>query len=150
MFKCILVPSDRSEAVTSPLHAAIALARQLGGKIVLLCVADQLTFNPFSESVPATDWQAYEARERVLALQHLEALRRTVDEAGVRCDPALAQSDTPAQKILETAQQHQCDAIFMSAHRRPRLLQLFVGSQTQKVLAHATVPVMVFREPVAA
>jgi nucleotide-binding universal stress UspA family protein len=33
----------------------------------------------------------------------------------------------------------------MASHRKSKLMQLFVGSSTQKVLTHAHIPVMVFR-----
>ena len=70
--------------------------------------------------------------------------------------PAMAQTRTVAvtfddlpyqatSEVTRAAEEYQCDAIFMASHGRRGLSRLIAGSQTQKVLAYAKVPVVVLR-----
>jgi len=66
-------------------------------------------------------------------------------QAGVACETVTAQSFNPYEEIIEVAKKYQCDAIFMASHGRRGLNRLFLGSETQKVLAHSDIPVLVLR-----
>lgn len=145
MIKTILVPTDGSDTSRPAITAALDWLRQVDGKLVVLSVADTLSYNPLAEDVPSIDWKAYEAAQRQRAQRILDEVAASARQAGVACDTVLEQSDDPAAMILDTARQRQADAIFMASHRHSRLSRLFVGSQTQKVLAHTGLPVMVFR-----
>jgi nucleotide-binding universal stress UspA family protein len=56
-----------------------------------------------------------------------------------------AQSFSPYEAIIDTAKAKGCDVIFMSSHGRKGLSAVLLGSETQKVLTHSTIPVMVYR-----
>ena len=56
-----------------------------------------------------------------------------------------AQAFNPDEEIISAAEKHHCDAIFMASHGRSGLSRLFLGSKTQRVLAHSTIPVLVLR-----
>ena len=47
--------------------------------------------------------------------------------------------------IIDAAREVGCDIIFMASHGHRGLTGLIVGSVTQKVLSHSTIPVLVFR-----
>lgn len=145
MLSNILVPTDGTDAVDAPLKAALELARKTGGKIVTLTVASELPLDPAANTMPASEWKNYEKYLRDEAAKNLAPVTIAAREAGVPCEGVVEQGDDPAEKILAVAQRLGCDAIFMASHRKSALMKLFVGSSTQKVLAHATVPVMVFR-----
>jgi nucleotide-binding universal stress UspA family protein len=51
----------------------------------------------------------------------------------------------PWQSILDTAKQEGCDLIVMASHGRRGVSALLLGSETQKVLTHSTLPVLVVR-----
>jgi nucleotide-binding universal stress UspA family protein len=57
----------------------------------------------------------------------------------------VVQSGTPHKEILNVAANKKCDVIFMASHGRKGVSRLFAGSETQKVLADTTIPVLVFR-----
>ncbi len=145
MIQTILVPTDGSADLAGPLQAALAIAKQSGGKIIALTVANELPIDPAANTMPASEWERYERYLRGEAAKHLVAVTDAAAAAGVRCVTVIEQGDDAAEKIVEVAERLQCDAIFMASHRKSKLTQLFVGSSTQKVLAHAKVPVMVFR-----
>ena len=48
-------------------------------------------------------------------------------------------------RIIAAVQAHGCDLIFMASHGRRGVEALLLGSETQKVLTHSTVPVLVYR-----
>ena len=56
-------------------------------------------------------------------------------------------NDLPYEGIIETASSEGCDLIFMASHGRRGLVGLLLGSETQKVLTHSTIPVLVYRAP---
>ena len=63
----------------------------------------------------------------------------------MRCKTAFVTSDRPWQAIIKAVQKHDCDLIFMASHGRRGLAGLLLGSETQKVLTHTKVPVLVHR-----
>jgi nucleotide-binding universal stress UspA family protein len=51
----------------------------------------------------------------------------------------------PWDAILSAAKKHKCDLIVMASHGRRGVSALLMGSETQKVLTHSSVPVLVIR-----
>jgi nucleotide-binding universal stress UspA family protein len=47
--------------------------------------------------------------------------------------------------IIRTAQRKGCDLIAMASHGRRGVQGLLLGSETQKVLTHSKIPVLVYR-----
>ena len=87
----------------------------------------------------------YEARAEKVAQTHLGKIRKLAEAAGIRCEGHYAKSDFPADAILQAVERYRCDSIFMGSHGRSGVSKLLLGSQTQKVLAAANVPVVVIR-----
>jgi nucleotide-binding universal stress UspA family protein len=65
--------------------------------------------------------------------------------AGVPCETVNAQSSSPYEEIINAAKKSGCDAIFVASQGHRGLGKLFVGSETQKVLAYPSIPVLVVR-----
>jgi len=63
----------------------------------------------------------------------------------VRCEAMTAFAESAALKIVEVAAASGCDLIFMGSHGRSGWGHLLLGSVTNKVLSHATIPVLVHR-----
>ncbi len=61
------------------------------------------------------------------------------------CSTEKAVSDDPYQMIISTARDRHCDLIVMGSHGRRGVKGLLLGSETQKVLVHGSVPVLVYR-----
>lgn len=58
---------------------------------------------------------------------------------------ACATGDHIFQAIIDEADARQCDLIVMASHGRRRVQALVIGSETQKVLTHTKIPVLVYR-----
>lgn len=147
MFKCILVPTDGSPLSLKAIGPAVQLAKEQNAKVVGLYVAPAYRGNVFEESttegyVPPDQ---YESKARKHAEKILDAVKSAASGAGVPFTCAHALSDSPYEEILKAAQRYGCDLIYMSSHGRRGVAQLLLGSETAKVLAHATIPVLVHR-----
>ena len=98
-----------------------------------------------SESAFLPDQTRYEQQMQDHARRHVNEVSEVARAAGVPCETRVALSFSPYEEIVRLADELGCDAIFMASHGRKGVNRLFVGSETQKVLAHSTLPVMVFR-----
>ena len=77
--------------------------------------------------------------------QILEEALEVAKAAGVDATADAVVDDLPAEAILAAAKKHGHDLIFMSSHGRRGLSALLLGSQTQRVITHASLPVLVYR-----
>jgi nucleotide-binding universal stress UspA family protein len=147
MFKHILVPTDGSPLSAAAVHAAVRLAAALGARVTGLFAAPPATPIVYRDALPvgyATP-ERHAKMIRRAARAHLAVIERAAQAAGVPCETLSVTSDYPAEAILETAGRRGCDLIFMASHSRRGLRGLLLGSQTQKVLAAAKLPVLVYR-----
>jgi len=64
---------------------------------------------------------------------------------GVKVRPETATSDLVSETVIATATKHNCDLIVMASHGRNGLKRLLLGSETQQVLTHSHIPVLVLR-----
>lgn len=146
MFKTILVPTDGSPLADKAINAAIEFAQTSGGKIIGLSVAEPYPYTPMTDGSVAVDANAYEDKMREMAHLHVQKIANAAQAANVPCEICVRQSFRPYEEIISVAISNKCDIIFMASHGRKGLSRLFVGSETQKVLAHSAIPVLVFRQ----
>jgi len=146
MYKQILVPTDGSDLSRAAVRQAIQMARSLNAHLTVLYVqpecpkplgGEAFTMGPFKEEFLR---QSAAAANEILTQAKLE-----VEQADIRCKCCTATSDEPWLVIIATAKNEGCDLILMASHGRSGLSGLLIGSQTQKVLTHCKVPVLVCR-----
>jgi nucleotide-binding universal stress UspA family protein len=144
MFKKILLPTDGSELSDKAIAGAMQMAAKLGARIVGLTVVEPYSYSSLSEYRPES-FDDYEARMNEAAAERLAKVKSAAAAAGVAIETTTVKSFSPYEAIIETASKNGCDVIFMASHGRRGLNALLLGSETQKVLTHSTVPVMVYR-----
>ena len=147
MFKNILVPTDGSELSDSTVARAVSFASEAGARLTFFYAQPDFPMPIYGEGAlidPTTPDQfrraAKEEADRILA----EA-KAMAEKENVPCDTDTVVSDTPWEAIIDCAQRHGCDLIFMASHGRRGLAGLLLGSETQKVLTHSKLPVLVYR-----
>lgn len=145
MFSKILVASDGSAHSDKAAHAAVELAQQVAGRIVAISVAEPYPFPPISESPYYGGSEAYERRALEFAQEHVDRIAAMAAAAQVPCETVVVHGINPHEEIVAAAERLGCDAILMATHGRKGLNKLFAGSETQKVIAHSPVPVIVMR-----
>lgn len=145
MYKRILIPSDGSEASQRAILAGVDFARELGAEVVGLTVTPAFhVLSTDSEMLEDTPEQ-FTANSAARAGRILADVENAAREAGVPYRGEHVVDDDPYAAIVATAQRLGCDLITMASHGRRGLKGPLLGSETQKVLVHSTVPVLVHR-----
>ena len=145
MYQKILVPTDGSALADQAVTAAIDYARCAGAVVVAFSVAQPYPMLPMVDGAMMIDPVVDSAELQRLAQQAVDAIARTAQAAGVACETHTSLSFVPYEEIIRAAGEYGCDVIFMASHGRRGLSRLLAGSQTQKVLAYSSIPVMVLR-----
>jgi nucleotide-binding universal stress UspA family protein len=145
MYRNILVATDGSRLSAKAVTHAIALARALGATLTgfyaspdypLPAYADGVMYDPVSP-------KEYAAMCKKEADRILNAVGAKAKAAGIQFTAAQAIAAAPWEAILAAARKQKCDAIVMASHGRRGVSALLLGSETQKVLTHSKLPVIV-------
>lgn len=145
MFKHVLIPTDGSKLSDKAIDKGVKFAKQIGAKVTgFHAIPEFRTFTGIAEMLEQTAGQ-YKATAKVEAGKILDALRRVAEKAGVECNGETVFSDYPHEAIISVAQRRKCDLIVMASHGRRGLRGVLLGSETQKVLTHSKLPVLVLR-----
>ncbi|MDF3840036.1 universal stress protein [Cupriavidus basilensis] len=144
MFKHILAPTDGSELSKIAVDAAIVFAKTMGAKLTAYTCLEEYPFLQSSDAGHQTR-KAFEEHAAAEGRRRLDAVAAAASAAGVVCETDMTVSSVPYRGIVDAATRHGCDVVFMASHGRRGLEGLLVGSETQKVLTHCHVPVLVYR-----
>jgi len=145
MFKHILVPTDGSPLSEAAVDHAIEFARSIGAKVTGLHVIPSFrTFTYHAEMLEDTR-EKFEKDSKAHAVQFLSKIERAARDAGVEYRIMFVTNDHPYQAIIDTARETGCDVIAMASHGRKGVQGMLMGSETQKVLTHSEIPVLVYR-----
>ncbi len=147
MFQHLLVPTDGSPLSQEAVTRAISFAKEAGARITFFCAVQPAPkmYYGMGAIFDTHAFATYRDNMQGAANEILDAAEKFAEEAGVPCSKALLVSEEPYEAIIEAATQHQCDLIFMASHGRRGVSGLLLGSETQKVLTHTAIPVLVHR-----
>ncbi|MYM37367.1 universal stress protein [Duganella sp. FT94W] len=147
MYRKILITTDGSAVSSKTACAGVQFAEQLGAEVLALFVAPEYQYPVYVEIIPPSypSEQEYRAAMQRAGHDHTRDVADSCARRGVRCETLTAFHESAALKIVDMAQQHGCDLIFMGSHGRSGWGQLLLGSVTNKVLQHSTIPVLVHR-----
>ncbi|CUI26344.1 universal stress protein [Achromobacter xylosoxidans] len=146
MYKHILIPTDGSQLSSEALVESLDLAKSLGAKATILTVEEPFHVFAMGAAQVAHSLNEYQDQIRAQAERLLSAAATQAREAGVPCETLRATHEDPYQAIIDAARERHCDLIAMASHGRRGMAAVVLGSQTQKVLAHSTTPVLVYRK----
>jgi nucleotide-binding universal stress UspA family protein len=144
MYQRILVPTDGSEITKKAVDTAVGLARLMGAKLYTLSVKEPFPYSAISEMQPTPPQEFYDAQDRI-ATARVDAVRQACSAAGLDCDASTVEALHPWEAIIEHAKNNACDLIVMASHGRRGMSALLLGSETQRVLIHSKVPVLIVR-----
>jgi nucleotide-binding universal stress UspA family protein len=147
MYQRILVPTDGSPLSKKAVKSAVELAAGIGAEVVALNVVSRYPVSYFEGGVSISPKEVGRIEkqwaENGQALA--DAAVKTAERAGVKAKGVTARSDLVAEAILAAARKHKCDLVVMASHGRKGLKRLLLGSETQHVLTHGDIPVLVLR-----
>jgi len=145
MFEHILLPTDGSKLSEKSIKQGVRMAKALKASVTALHVSPKFhTFTYQIDMLESTSADYAEACE-TKASNYLDFVKRVAAGAGVECDVVHVVSDQPFKEIVKTAQKKKCDLILMASHGRRGVEGFLLGSETQKVLTHSQIPVLVYR-----
>ena len=145
MFKHILLPTDGSPLSEAAVEKGIDFAKSMQARITGLCVVPKEYASYCDAEIPGNFNEQAEAECKENAKLHLLALKKVAQGAGVACDVVIETTDQPYEAIVNVADHKGCDLIMMASHGRRGVGALLLGSETQKVLSHSKIPVLVYR-----
>jgi nucleotide-binding universal stress UspA family protein len=141
MYKTILVPTDGSALSDKAIRTAVEFAQLTGARLVGVSVAEPYPYSPMSEGAITIDASAYQEKMTDIAKLNVQKIADAASAANVICETHVRQSFSP----YDVANLQGCDIVIMASHGRTGLNKLFLGSETQKVMAHSMLPVLVIR-----
>jgi nucleotide-binding universal stress UspA family protein len=146
MYKHILLPTDGSPQSKKAIAGAIALAKSIGAQVTGLFAAPPATPIVYRNNLPAGFSTMAEHKTAIekSATTYLGVIEQAAKKAGVPCQVVTVTSDYPADTILATAKKKKCDLIVMATHGRRGISAVLLGSETQRVVTHAEIPVLVY------
>jgi nucleotide-binding universal stress UspA family protein len=141
--KKILVPTDFSDHAEYALKVAAQIARENDGEIFLLHLLDLPTHGNDAvgnaAEVPEVMFFMKKVHERFDELKNADYLEGlTVSEA--------VQFDRAFEGIIKTSKEHNIDLIVMGSHGASGFQEMFIGSNTEKVVRTSDVPVLVIKK----
>jgi len=147
MYQRILVATDGSTLSKKAVSNAISLAQLTGAELVALKVIPRYPQSYFEGGVAlaASEISRIEKQWAEHGQSIVDAVAKSAMSKGVKVKAITAKSDIVSDAIIGTAKKHKCDLIIMASHGRRGIKRLLLGSETQQVLTHTHVPVLVLR-----
>ena len=147
MYQCILIATDGSPLSDKAVEAGLSWAALAGAAVVALKVIPHYPRSYFEGGLATdtNDMKRIEQQWSEAAHTLVNAIKNQGEAQKVAVTPVVVKSDLVAEAVIETAQNHHCDLIVMASHGRKGIQRLLLGSETQHVLTHANVPVLVLR-----
>lgn len=147
MYQRILVATDGSELSNKAVQSATELAALTGATLVALKVVPRYPRSYMEGGLPVavTDVKHIEAQWTAAAQELVDGIKTEAGAQGVKVKALVAKSDLVAEAVIAAAKKHNCDLIVMASHGRKGIKRLLLGSETQHVLTHSHIPVLVLR-----
>lgn len=147
MYKKILVATDGSTLSKKAVSSAIALAGLCGAELVALKVVPRYPQSYFEGGLPlgVQDVARVEKQWADDGQSVVEAVKTTAEAKGLKAKAVTVKSDLVAEAVIAAAKKHKADLIVMASHGRRGIKRLLLGSETQQVLTHSHIPVLVLR-----
>ena len=147
MYRRLLVPIDGSATSTRGLREATGLAKAQGARLRLLNVLDERFFMTGAEGYAMTNIDELMASMRAEGRKVLEAASKVALRQGVKVDASVVESGVRpvSDVILDEARTWRADLIVMGTHGRRGVNRLLLGSDAERVLRSAPVPVLLVR-----
>ena len=147
MYKKILVATDGSALSRKAVRSAIELAATIDAELLALYVVPRYPVAYFEGgmSIPSEDIARTEQQWADKGQAVVDEVAQNASEQGVKARGTVSRSNLVAEAILATAKKHKCDLVVMASHGRKGLKRVLLGSETQHVLTHSSIPVLVLR-----
>ncbi|MGA8392356.1 MAG: universal stress protein [Burkholderiaceae bacterium] len=147
MYARILVATDGSTLSKKAVNSAISLAALCGAELVAIKVVPRYPQSYFEGSIPLSvdDVKRVEKQWAEDGQAVVDAVKKTAAAKGVTVKAVTVKSDLVSDALISAATKYKADLIVMASHGRKGIKRLLLGSETQHVLTHSHIPVLVLR-----
>jgi len=147
MYARILVATDGSTLSKKAVTHAIGLAAATGAELMAFKVVPRYPQAYFEGSIPlnAKEVARIESQWAEEAQKAVDAVQKAAEAKGVTAKGIVTRSDIVSDAIIAAAKKQKADLVIMASHGRKGIKRLLLGSETQQVLTHCQVPVLVLR-----
>jgi nucleotide-binding universal stress UspA family protein len=145
MFKHILLPTDGSALSEMAIKKGVEFAKEINAKVSGLTVTKP--FRVFTTDITELEdtKDTYAEDAKAIADKRLSVIEQAAKQARVSYEGVHKIGEHPWEEVIKTATERGCDVIFMASHGRRGVAALVIGSETNKVLTHTKIPVLVYR-----
>ena len=153
--KTIIVPTDFSDTANNALKAAVGLSKKHGSKLILLhmleigkhLLPDNMILT--NDVQPNNLTHSNDLPEAIfymkLAQKRFEDVRELPFMKGVEYQEAV-QNHIDFKGVIDTSNKYEADLIIMGSHGTSGIEEIFVGSNTEKIVRYSNIPVLVIKE----
>jgi nucleotide-binding universal stress UspA family protein len=145
MYKHILIPTDGSERSARAVAVGVGLAAALKARVTAVMVIPPIPPVVLEGLPKPVHNEELEQSSKDYAERCLAVASEAAAAARVRCETIHVRDDQPWAAIVQAAERKGCDLIVMASHGRAGVSAVVLGSETNKVLAHTRLPVLVCR-----
>jgi nucleotide-binding universal stress UspA family protein len=164
--KKILYATDLSETAVHAFSYAVSLANMYGAVITILHVLAEFPGEQFILNMINTDkWEEIKMRhyseardeligkrkDRIALKEVLQAFSEEANGNGENqtfvTDEILIKPGAPAETIVQTTKERNCDLIVMGTHGHGAIADVLIGSTAKWVVRQSPIPVLVIRLP---
>lgn len=148
MYKKILVATDGTNLSEKAVTHAMSLAIEHDAELFVLNIIPHFQQYFFDGSLMTAKEEEIERLQnnwiqKSTAL--LEEIKKRGEEKGIKITTLLKHSKMVSKGIIKATKENNIDLIVMASHGRKGLDRFLLGSETQQVLLHSVVPVLVLR-----
>lgn len=144
MYKHLLLPTDGSPACETAIRQGIRFAKEANAQVTSVHVTPHFHVMTYHSEMLEDTREQFTKDSKTQAIKYLAIVEKIAKEAGVPCDTQHMVSDHTYEALLKAADDKGCDLIAMASHGRKGLKSVLLGSETQRVLTHSKLPVLVF------
>lgn len=147
MYKRILIATDGSALSKKAVAHGLELAQSLGASVVAAKVVPRYTQTYFEGVVTLSSDDVKKVEQEWVAQGQsvLDRIAQAAQTRKVDCKTSVIKSDRVAEAIINAAKKNDCDLIVMASHGRKGISRVLLGSETNAVLTHSHIPVLVLR-----
>ena len=147
MYQRILVATDGVDLSGKAVASAVDLAALCGAELVAVYVVPRYPQSYFEGGIALQpdEVQRIEKQWSDKGQSVVDAVKQTAAAKGVKTQAITLTSDVVSDALISAATKYQCDLIVMASHGRRGIQRLLLGSETQHVLTHASIPVLVLK-----
>jgi len=148
--KKVLITLDFDPSAQKVAEEGFSLAASMGAEVILLHVLSDPAFYTSIEHITIMGFagQIETSQVEIINMEELKEtaqrfLEKSKHHLGDKTIQTLVEEGDFAESILKTAIDHQIDIIVMGSHSRRKFDEIIMGSVTEKVLYHTSVPLFI-------